>query len=171
MVKGLDSLPDCVLVNIFQFLYPRDVAMVSATCKRLHAAANCPLVWERFANLNNVPPVPMHQMKADSPFWEAQQACVNAKSGYKYAVCESFGRPIQDVGMTFDNVNYGRVRVGSVVIIHKHRPVAGNTNWSSSMDKYDGKVGFVAALRGQDAQGCAVVNIDFMNVIVYIKLK
>ena len=120
--NNLDTLPEGVLVNIFKFLYPRDIGKVSAVNRRLHMAANNPLVWERFAKWFTIDPVPDSQIDKSSNLWQSQLAC-KGTAYYKYAVCSSFGKPIQDTGMTFDRVSYGRIRLGSVVVIHKHRPV------------------------------------------------
>ena len=67
----------------------------------------------------------------------------------------------QDTGMRSSQVSYGYLRVGSKVRVHKHRPVNGEMNWGSAMDKYVDKIGIVKQLRGVDKQGCAVVGCKF----------
>ena len=42
--------------------------------------------------------------------------------------------------------------------------VNGNTNWSTSMDRYIGKVGIVTRLSGVDCMGCPGVRCSFDGV-------
>ena len=118
----LDTLPLGVLLRVLWFLEPRDVAAVGATCRRLHRAANEPLVWRRLAEASAVAVPDESAADRTSPAWAAQ-AGSRSVLPYKYAVCLELGRPPQDVGLTAATANYGRLRVGSTVVIHKHRPV------------------------------------------------
>lgn len=55
---------------------------------------------------------------------------------------------------------YGPVRVGSRVVIGRHRPVAGEDNWSGTMGAYVGRTARIVALVGADEQGCPGAHID-----------
>lgn len=118
----LDTLPLGVLVHVLGHLEPRDLAAVSATCRRLHRAANEPLVWRRIAETHGVAVPAESDVDRTSPAWAAQ-AGSRSVLPYKYAVCAELGCPPQDVGLTANTARYGRIRVGSIVIVHKHRPV------------------------------------------------
>ena len=59
-----------------------------------------------------------------------------------------------------------RIVAGARVIVHKHRPVNGNANWSSDMDKYVGKTATVVSHRGCDKAGCAVARISVDGTVV-----
>lgn len=59
-----------------------------------------------------------------------------------------------------------RIVAGARVIVHKHRPVNGNANWSSDMDKYVGKAATVVSHLGRDKAGCAVARISVDGTVV-----
>lgn len=118
----LDTLPLGVLTRLLGFLEPRDIAIVGRTCRRLHRAANEPVVWRRLAEVRNVPVPTESEADKSTPAWAAQ-AGSRSVLPYKYAVCNELGRPPQDTGLTTSSARYGRLRVGSVVIVHRHRPV------------------------------------------------
>lgn len=59
-----------------------------------------------------------------------------------------------------------RIVVGAKVIIHKHRPVGGETNWSSSMDEYTGKTATIVSLLGKDRAGCMVARVSINSSTV-----
>ena len=67
----------------------------------------------------------------------------------------------QNTGMTNATVYYGPLKVGSKVIIHRHRPVGGDANWGEGMNEFIGKEGVVTELRGVDEKGCAMVKCSF----------
>ena len=67
----------------------------------------------------------------------------------------------QDTGMTDLSADFGPLRVGSHVIINRHRPVKGSYNWIPSMDKYIGRKGVVSQFSGVDSRGCPCVKCSF----------
>jgi len=52
-----------------------------------------------------------------------------------------------------------RICVGSRVIIRKHRPVNGKSNWASAMDKYVDREAIIHSFLGTDAAGCRVAKV------------
>eukprot|EP00727_Mastigamoeba_balamuthi_P002479 m51a1_g12228 hypothetical protein (426) ;mRNA; r:72166-73443 len=74
-------------------------------------------------------------------------------------LCPEF--PPQGWGMTMRTAQYGPVRVGSLVVIGRHRPVDGDANWSDSMEMYVGRLARVVRLCGVDGKGCPGVRIEF----------
>ncbi len=63
-------------------------------------------------------------------------------------------------GQTDANASHGSLRVGSVVIVGRHRVVDGEANWSEPMEPYVGRTARVTELLGPDDQGCPGVQID-----------
>jgi hypothetical protein len=55
---------------------------------------------------------------------------------------------------------YGKIEVGSVVILGRHDEVDGDTNWNDEMDQYVGKAVKVTELVGADGSGCLCVSVD-----------
>lgn len=66
----------------------------------------------------------------------------------------------QACGMTDATASYGPIVVGSEVILGRHRPVDGETNWTEGMERYVGRVARVMELVGVDEQGCALIRVD-----------
>lgn len=58
----------------------------------------------------------------------------------------------QDIALSVPK--YGLVKIGSTLIIGKHRPVNGDCNWSEQMEKFVGKTLTVTNLSGLDRAGC-----------------
>jgi len=87
-----------------------------------------------------------------------------AKVGYAFRVrdlvlagsASSGGHQVSD-SLSGDN----SIRVGSRVVVHKHRPVQGRSNWVSDMDAFVGRVGIVQRFTGNDSSGCRVCSITF----------
>jgi hypothetical protein len=59
---------------------------------------------------------------------------------------------------------YGNIRVGSTVVLDRHRAVNGCTNWSDDMDQYVDKTAVVVELRGVDSAGCFGVRVAIDGV-------
>jgi hypothetical protein len=66
----------------------------------------------------------------------------------------------QACGMSDESADYGPVSVGTDVVIGRHRPVDGESNWTEEMDPFVGRAGRVTELVGVDEQGCALVRVD-----------
>jgi hypothetical protein len=56
--------------------------------------------------------------------------------------------------------DYAPVRMGSTVILGRHRPVNGDAAWDSAMAAYVGRPARVTDLVGADGQGCPTVLVD-----------
>ncbi len=67
---------------------------------------------------------------------------------------------LQRCGLTNETVAYGRLRVGSQVVLGRHRPVDGEPNWSDEMTPFIGRTARIVELAGTDEQGCPGVNVD-----------
>jgi len=66
----------------------------------------------------------------------------------------------QQCGMTDQTVAWGPVSVGTEVVIGRHRPVDGETNWVPEMEPFVGRRAAVTVLVGVDEQGCGLVHLD-----------
>jgi hypothetical protein len=66
----------------------------------------------------------------------------------------------QACGMTDATARFGSLRVGSRVILGRHRPVNGDANWAPNMDPWVGRPAQVTGLAGTDGAGCPVVRVD-----------
>lgn len=73
---------------------------------------------------------------------------------YKFR-CRDLELVVSDTSLAGDS----RILPGVAVIIHKHRPVDGNLNWTSAMDAYVGKYAVVTELSGNDGAGCRVAHL------------
>lgn len=63
-----------------------------------------------------------------------------------------------------DRNQFGPLRVGSVVILGKHRLVQGDPDWNTAMDQYVGKTARVTKLDTEEIGGaCPVVRVDVDN--------
>lgn len=56
--------------------------------------------------------------------------------------------------------NYGTVRVGSRVVLGRHRPVDGEDNWTPEMTAFVGRTATVVELAGRDEQDCMGIHVD-----------
>ncbi|HJL17352.1 MAG TPA: hypothetical protein RMH99_16915 [Sandaracinaceae bacterium LLY-WYZ-13_1] len=65
----------------------------------------------------------------------------------------------QACGQAADSADYGEIRVGSEVVLQRHRFVGGDPNWDESMARYLGRVARVTRLSGVDDQGCPGVRV------------
>ena len=84
--------------------------------------ANSPVVWRRVVEMQEIKLPTPSEIDKESSAWAAQQGSTSVLP-YKYAVCLAYGRPPQDTGLTTYTAKYGGIRVGSQVLIHKHRQV------------------------------------------------
>jgi hypothetical protein len=66
----------------------------------------------------------------------------------------------QACGQSEAHARYGSIRVGSIVLLGRHRPVGGDDNWSPPMAGYVGRTARVTELAGTDERGCLGVHID-----------
>jgi hypothetical protein len=63
-------------------------------------------------------------------------------------------------GMDERSVTYGSIDEGSEIVLGRHSPWDGATNWSAEMERWVGRRARVTSLAGRDAQGCAGVRVD-----------
>ncbi len=55
---------------------------------------------------------------------------------------------------------YGKVAVGSMVVLGRHDPASGDANWNDSMDEYVGTTAKVTELSGADSAGFLGVRVE-----------
>jgi hypothetical protein len=55
---------------------------------------------------------------------------------------------------------YGAATVGATVVLGRHRPVDGETNWADEMTPYVGRTARVVAPAGVDTSGCPGIRVD-----------
>jgi hypothetical protein len=80
---------------------------------------------------------------------QAAQATAGATSGFPQECHQQDGAE-----------NYGAATVGAQVILGRHRPVDGDTNWSEDMSQFVGRSARVVGPAGVDGQGCPGVRVD-----------
>ncbi len=68
-------------------------------------------------------------------------------------------------------VSYLPVRVGSPVILGRHRPVNGEEGWSAGMNAYVGQQATVTGLAGSDWLGCPQVQVDIDQGQFYWRVR
>lgn len=153
----LDDVPENAFLHILWHLGPRDIAQVGAVSRRCHSLANAPLLWKRLAASLGAQP-PAEALDAASPTGRAQAASPG-EVPWKAAVIEFLDVPPQGTGLTTETADYGKIRVGSTLLLLKHREVNGAANWNTSMEKYVGKAAVVTRLSGVDSQGCPGVRV------------
>ncbi len=66
----------------------------------------------------------------------------------------------QACGLTDETASYDPISVGTEVVLGRHRPVAGDDNWTPEMDPYVGRHARVTELVGVDDQGCLLIRVD-----------
>lgn len=66
----------------------------------------------------------------------------------------------QDCHQPEGRERYGAATVGAQVILGRHRPVDGDTNWSEDMSRFVGRSARVVGPAGVDGQGCPGVRVD-----------
>jgi hypothetical protein len=66
----------------------------------------------------------------------------------------------QACGQEAASADYGEIRVGSAVVLQRHRFVGGDPNWDPRMARYLGRVARVTRLSGVDDQGCPGVRVE-----------
>lgn len=66
----------------------------------------------------------------------------------------------QACGMPEGKETYGSIRMGTRVILGRHRPFDGDENWAKEMDEFVGATAAVTSQDGVDAKGCPVVHVD-----------
>lgn len=89
--------------------------------------------------------------------WRVENMRLETSSDGSYADDEQYG----DGEYESDAVEtYGRIAVGTVVILGKHDDVEGEANWNDDMDKFVGKAAKVVELAGADDSGCLGVRVE-----------
>ncbi|MGE0788322.1 MAG: hypothetical protein AB7S26_21795 [Sandaracinaceae bacterium] len=66
----------------------------------------------------------------------------------------------QQCGQTDLTATFGALRVGSTVVLGRHRPVRGDDNWSPEMGAFVGRAATIVELAGTDEVGCPGVHVD-----------
>jgi hypothetical protein len=62
--------------------------------------------------------------------------------------------------MTDELADFGLIQPGARVVLHQHRPVNGETNWTEEMSDHVGGEAEVVEVGGVDAEGCPVYHVD-----------
>lgn len=93
-------------------------------------------------------------------FYRVRDLNVGARHPTRVARAARSSSVPQGCGRTDANVSYGPFRVGTQVVLGRHRPVAGDDNWSSEMSPFVGRTGRIVQHAGTDEQGCPGVNVD-----------
>jgi len=63
-------------------------------------------------------------------------------------------------GQDATSATFGPLAVGTKVVLGRHTPVDGDTNWNEAMDGLVGQTATITALSAVDMAGCPVVKID-----------
>lgn len=116
------------------------------------------VIWDSFVGLSPVYPGPetgVPQGKNQYAYWVGMDEII--KDG---GSADDTSLIPQWCGQSSAHLSYGRIRMGTMVKLGKHRPVDGNANWGSDMEAFVGKVGRVTKMPGVDAAGCPVVRVD-----------
>jgi hypothetical protein len=116
------------------------------------------VIWDTFVGLSPVYPGPekgVPQGKNQYAYWVGMDEII--KDG---GSSDDTSLIPQWCGQSQATPSYGRIRIGTMVKLGKHRPVDGNANWGGDMEPFVGKVGKVTKLPGVDAAGCPVVRTD-----------
>ncbi|MCB9596666.1 MAG: hypothetical protein H6719_28335 [Sandaracinaceae bacterium] len=122
-------------------------------------------------------------------FWRARDLRVGASDddpvGYRPGLASDHGRPVggaagaapvderipQMCGMTDDDVDYGPIVVGAVVMLGTHRPVGGEDNWVAEMEPFVGQRAVVTHLVGVDEQGCGLAQVDIDEGVFFWRIR
>lgn len=88
-------------------------------------------------------------------FWRARDLSIGA--GRPRTEIEASASELPDA---CGRAVYGPLRVGSVVVLGRHRPVDGATNFTRSMQGYIDQSARVVELAGLDDRGCPGVRVD-----------
>jgi hypothetical protein len=67
---------------------------------------------------------------------------------------------VEACGFTDESAQYGPVRIGTEVVLGRHREVLGDDNWVVEMEPYVGQRARITQLVGVDDQGCPLVAVD-----------
>ena len=173
---SLLELSDTILLDILWYLSPQEVSKASLICHRLHRVTNLAVLWRRFAKSLEIPEDFMPHSMADLGSLTSAVIAQKASQStipWKYSVIEYLSTPPQATGQSGSNPNYGPIKVGSVIVLKKHREVEGNSNWNSSMDAFIGKVAVVTKLSGVDSRGCpgVRVSIDGKSIQYFFRIR
>jgi hypothetical protein len=77
----------------------------------------------------------------------------------------------QACGQVKGKVDYGGLKVGSHVVLGKHRAVNDDEYWADEMGKYVGLTAEVRALSDVDGQGCGLVQVDADNETYFWRIR
>lgn len=116
------------------------------------------VIWDSFVGVTPKYPGPekgVPQGKKDYAYWVGMDEIV--KDG---ASADDTSLIPQWCGQSQSSPSYGRIRIGTMVKLGKHRPVDGNANWGADMEGFVGKIARVTKTPGIDAGGCPVVRVD-----------
>ena len=93
-------------------------------------------------------------------FWRVRDLTIGAERPTRVVAIAREDRIPEACGLSDESARYGPVRVGTVVVLGRHRAVGGDDNWTPSMGAYVGRVARVTQLAGTDERGCPGVFVD-----------
>jgi hypothetical protein len=70
------------------------------------------------------------------------------------------GRIPTSCGQDPASADFGPIAVGTKVVLGRHTPVDGDTNWVDAMDAFVGQTAAITSLNGVDMTGCPRVRVD-----------
>lgn len=113
----------------------------------------------------------------DHSHWVEGKGCVGDVAcipGTHYSAgdgCVVDGLLPQACAQVKGKVDYGGLKIGSHVVLGKHRPVNGDEYWADEMDKYVGLTAEVRALSDVDGEGCGLVQVDADNETYFWRIR
>lgn len=93
-------------------------------------------------------------------FWRVRDLSVGAEIPHGLAERRAPSSVPQPCGRSESTADYGPLRVGSAVILGRHRPVGGDDNWTPQMSDHVGHSARIVELAGIDDDGCPGVHVD-----------
>ena len=93
--------------------------------------------------------------------WRVENMRLEAPSDYAYGAEEGDYDSYYDYDYEAGGgETYGKIEVGSIVILGRHDDVEGDSNWNEDMEACVGKAVKVIELAGADSSGCLGVRVD-----------
>ncbi len=91
-------------------------------------------------------------------YWRVRDVGIGTQMQPLPAVLEASTAFPQDCHQSV--ANYGAATIGATVVLGRHRPVDGDTNWADEMGPYVGRTAHVASYGDLDTEGCPGVRVD-----------
>jgi hypothetical protein len=95
---------------------------------------------------------------AGAHFWRVRDVGIGTQMQPLPAVVEASDAFPQNCHQAV--ANYGGATIGATVVLGRHRPVDGDTNWADEMSQYVGRTAHVAGYGDLDTEGCPGIRVD-----------